>query len=51
MINNKKKKRKDKDLNFKLKMIEKIGNLELQNQFLLERIKQLEEIVTQIRWR
>ena len=45
-----KKKKKDKDLNFKLKIIEKIDSLELQNQFLLERIKQLEAIVTQIRW-
>lgn len=34
-----KKKKKDKDLNFKLKIIEKIDSLELQNQFLLERIK------------
>ena len=41
-----KKKKKDKDLNFKLKMIEKIDSLELQNQFLLNRIQQLEEALS-----
>lgn len=38
-----KKKKKDKDLEFKLKIIEKIGTLEAQNQFLMERIIALEE--------
>ena len=38
-----KKKKKDKDFNFKLKIIEKIGTLETQNKFLLERIVALEE--------
>lgn len=37
------KKKKDKDFNFKLKIIEKIGTLETQNKFLLERIQKLEE--------
>lgn len=36
-------KKKDKDFNFKLKIIEKIGTLETQNKFLLERIVALEE--------
>jgi chaperonin cofactor prefoldin len=38
-----KKKNKDKELNFKLKIIEKIGTLETQNKFLMERIVALEE--------
>lgn len=38
-----KKKKKDKDFNFKLKIIEKIGTLETQNKFLMERIMALEE--------
>jgi chaperonin cofactor prefoldin len=38
-----KKKKKDKDFNFKLKIIEKIGTLETQNKFLMERIVALEE--------
>lgn len=38
-----KKKKKDKDFNFKLKIIEKIGTLETQNQFLFERVQKLEE--------
>lgn len=37
------KKKKDKDFNFKLKIIEKIGTLETQNKFLMERIVALEE--------
>ena len=37
------KKKKEKDFNFKLKIIEKIGTLETQNKFLLERIVALEE--------
>ena len=36
-------KKKDKDFNFKLKIIEKIGTLETQNKFLMERIVALEE--------
>ena len=38
-----KKKKKDKDFNFKLKIIEKIGTLETQNQLLFERVQKLEE--------
>ena len=38
-----KKKEKEKDFNFKLKIIEKIGTLETQNKFLMERIVALEE--------
>ena len=37
------KKNKDKDFNFKIKIIEKIGTLETQNKFLMERIVALEE--------
>jgi chaperonin cofactor prefoldin len=37
------KKKKEKELNFKLKIIEKIGTLETQNQFLFERVQRLEE--------
>ena len=37
------KKKKEKDFNFKLKIIEKIGTLETQNKFLMERIQKLEE--------
>jgi chaperonin cofactor prefoldin len=37
------KKKKEKDFNFKLKIIEKIGTLETQNKFLMERIVALEE--------
>lgn len=37
------KKKKDKDFNFKLKIIEKIGTLETQNKFLMEHIVALEE--------
>ena len=39
MFNGKKK----KELNFKLKIIEKIGTLETQNEYLMERIVALEE--------
>lgn len=38
-----KKKQKNKDFEFKLKIIEKIGTLETQNDFLMERITELEE--------
>lgn len=38
-----KKKKKNKDFEFKLKIIEKIGTLETQNKFLMERIVALEE--------
>ena len=37
------KKKKDKEFGFKLKIIEKIGTLETQNQFLFERVQKLEE--------
>lgn len=37
------KKKKEKEFNFKLKVIEKIGTLETQNQFLFERVQRLEE--------
>ena len=37
------KKKKDKEFNFKLKIIEKIGTLETQNQFLFERVQKLEK--------
>jgi chaperonin cofactor prefoldin len=36
-------KKKDKEFGFKIKIIEKIGTLETQNQFLFERIQKLEE--------
>lgn len=43
-----KKKKKDKDFNFKIKIIEKIGTLETQNKFLHDKIKKLEQRVTDL---
>lgn len=40
-----KKKKKNTDFEFNLKLIEKIGTLETQNKFLHEKIKQLEQRV------
>ena len=45
-----KRKNKKKDINFEfnLKLIEKIGTLETQNKFLYDKIKQLEQRVTDL---
>lgn len=42
------KKKKDKDFSFKLTLIEKIGTLETQNKFLHNKIKELEQRVTDL---
>lgn len=41
-------KKKDKDFEFNLKLIGKIGTLETQNKFLFERIKKLEQRVERL---
>ena len=41
-------KKKDKNLEFNLKLIEKIGTLETQNEFLHNKIKQLEQRITDL---
>ena len=43
-----KRKKKNKDFDFKLKLIEKIGTLETQNKFLFERIKKLEQRIERL---
>lgn len=43
-----KKKKKDKDFELKLKLIEKIETLEIQNKFLHNKIKKLEQRVTDL---
>ena len=43
-----KKKKKDKEFGFKMRLIEKIGTLETQNKFLHNKIKQLEQRVTDL---
>ena len=43
-----KKKNKNKNLEFNLKLIEKIGTLETQNKFLHNKIKRLEQRVTDL---
>ena len=42
------KKNKNKDFNFKIKLIEKIETLELQNKHLNNKIKQLEQRITDL---
>jgi hypothetical protein len=42
------KKKKNKDLDFKIHIIEKLGTLEAQNSFLLERVKKLEQRITDL---
>lgn len=42
------KKKKDKDFEFKLKIIEKIETLEIQNKLLYDRLKILEQRVTDL---
>jgi hypothetical protein len=39
---NRLKKKEDKDFEFKIRMIEEIGTLKTQNEFLYERLKKLE---------
>ena len=41
-------KKKNKNFEFNLKLIEKIGTLETQNKFLHEKIKKLEQRVTDL---
>jgi hypothetical protein len=41
-------KKKEKEREFYIHLIEKIGTLELQNQFLLERIKKLEQRIERL---
>ena len=43
-----KKKKRNTNLEFNLKLIEKIGTLETQNKFLHEKIKKLEQRVTDL---
>lgn len=43
-----KKKKKNTNLEFNLKLIEKIGTLETQNKFLHNKIKELEQRVTDL---
>ena len=43
-----KKKKKNTNFEFNLKLIEKIGTLETQNKFLHEKIKKLEQRVTDL---
>lgn len=43
-----KKKKRNTDFEFNLKLIEKIGTLETQNKFLHEKIKKLEQRVTDL---
>lgn len=43
-----KKKKRNTNLEFNLKLIEKIGTLETQNKFLHNKIKQLEQRVTDL---
>ena len=43
-----KKKKINKDFEFNLKLIEKIGTLETQNKFLHDKIKKLEQRVTDL---
>lgn len=43
-----KKKKKDKEFAFKMRIIEKIGTLETQNEFLHNKIKKLEQRVADL---